>query len=273
MRAARNRTMERARKKRLALAQLNGIPTSMVPAAPIRARLHALTDLGWSLDAIAAMHGAGTSAALRLIANGNSRQANRKFEGVAHLPITLAVPDSVPDNSWVPALGATRRIQALLRLGWRHEDIEAFADRSVHVFAGAAAPHRTRAIDWRIIDATYEALSATLGGSIKTATRAERLGYFSSMAWSDIDDPHERPSRAADGKRHRDEVDHVRIDRRLAGDATIRLTRDEIREAVRRLHAWGLSAAQIAERAGVTDRTVTRLRGELGLSERQEEAS
>src|SRR5690349_9947563 len=114
MRLARTRRKDAERRKRNTLAQLRGDPTGMVDLAPIRAKTKALNDLGWSLEAIAHMGGAGTSAGLRLIMAGRSRKCERKFLAVAALPLTLGVPEDVPDSCFVPTLGATRRVRALM---------------------------------------------------------------------------------------------------------------------------------------------------------------
>lgn len=254
MRAERNRLMDRRRQRRLVLARLNGVPTSLVDAAPIRKRINELTKLGYSYEAIAATHGTGTAAGLRLIALGHHQRAERKFEGIADLPLTLHPHPRVDDNTWVPALGAQRRLRSLMRLGWRHEDVEQYVGRSTHVFVGNSAPHRIRAVDWRVIDAAWRTLCATPGPSVKSRTRAERLGYLAPLAWNDIDDPRERVSvktiRDNSGP-PRDTVDDEHVTRILAGHTPDRKsTPAERREIVRRWDHTGRSHAELARLTG-----------------------
>lgn len=193
MRLARTRRKDAERRKRNTLAQLRGEPTGMVDSAPIRAKTKALNDLGWSLEAIAHMGGAGTSAGLRLIMAGRSRKCERKFLAVAALPLTLGVPEDVPDSCFVPSLGATRRVRALMANGWRHQDITEFIGRASHHLAAGRHP-RMPALDWRIVAATYDKLSDTNGGSRRTLLRAQKAGFPPPLAWDDIDDPNETPS-------------------------------------------------------------------------------
>lgn len=55
-----------------------------------------------------------------------------------------------------------------------------------------------------------------------------------------------------------DDVDEVAVARAVAGDRTVTLNRREAAEAHARLVAQGLSAAQVAERLGTTQRTAVR---------------
>lgn len=247
MRRARNRKMDKLRKRRLILAQLNGVPTSLVDAAPIRARINALADLGYSMESIAAAYGTGSAAGLLLIARGTHQRAERKFEALAAMPITYRVHPNIGDDQWVPTGGARRRLQSLMRLGWRHDDVRALVGRSTHVLVGNSAPQKIKAIDWRLIDAAWRQLSATPGPSNKSRTRAEHMGYPAPLAWENIDNPRERPHGTVSG----DGIDDVVVTRLLAG-ARVDSTRAEKFEAMRkwlanggsqrelcRMHGWG----------------------------------
>ena len=61
------------------------------------------------------------------------------------------------------------------------------------------------------------------------------------------------------------DVDEVAVERRISGDATVELNYLERREAVRQLAPKGLSDAQIAERIGITDNGVQRIRERQGI--------
>lgn len=194
VRLARNRAVDRARRNRNTLARLRGIPTGPVDAAPIHNRVRALTALGWSHEAIvSAARVAGTAAALRDAQKRGAAKAERKFQPIARLPLTYAVPPTVRDNAWVPSEGAVRRIRALLALGWRHGDIQPLVTVRVERLARRDAP-RMRAKDWRSVSDAYERLSGRPGPSERVRSRAAKLGYFAPLAWDDVDDPTERPA-------------------------------------------------------------------------------
>lgn len=193
MRRARARAVDAKRRKRDALARLRGENIAPTDAAPIRQHVKALVDLGWSYEAILNAAGCtGTAAGLRLVANGTSRRADRKWQAVLSMPVTLNVPESVPDTCLVPTLGATRRVRALMAAGWRHEDISEYIGRASHHISSGRYP-KMLAFDWRIVHAAYEQLSLSDGGSTKSRGRAKAAGFVPPMAWNDIDDPNEQP--------------------------------------------------------------------------------
>lgn len=79
--------------------------------------------------------------------------------------------------------------------------------------------------------------------------------------------PQERASIAREqsrGQQHCGGVDEVAIDRAMGGQRT-RLTIPERREAVRRLHGYGLTDQDTARRLHISDRTVLRIRQRMGL--------
>ena len=197
MRRERNRRLERLRKRRNQLATLNGIDISYVEAQPIRRHLQRLVALGWSYEALAAQHGNISRSALRLVAAGRSKRVSPRLAAALDIPYSYAVPHTVPDDMLVPTVGITRRVQALLALGWRHADLAEYAGRSLAVFVSTAAPTSTRAIDWRVVAALYEQLSMSVGPSPRTANNARKLGYAPPLAYNDVDNPFERPKQVA----------------------------------------------------------------------------
>lgn len=69
----------------------------------------------------------------------------------------------------------------------------------------------------------------------------------------------------ARASRSRDDIDPVAVGRACEGQPPAHLTVGERREAVRRLHGRRLNDKQIARRIGLTNRTVLRIRQDLGL--------
>ncbi len=90
----------------------------------------------------------------------------------------------------------------------------------------------------------------------RTQHWAERFGYVEPWRWEgiEIDDPFAEPLPLPD------DVDMIAVEEVVAGHRFIRLTRAERRIAVREMNAMGLTAPQIAERVGLSSRSVTRSR-------------
>lgn len=149
----------------------------------------------------------------------------------------------------VDATGTRRRLQALSALGWSMDAVAPYFG------VGLAAVHK-----WRIAEqvntttaervrAVYDHLSLTQGPSRRSQLNAARMGWPPPLAWDDdsIDNPDAGP---AEGWRRtrQDDLRAAREDR-------------ERRSAeIRRLNSLGLTAGLIAQRMGVSDRTVVRHR-------------
>lgn len=251
MRAARNRKVAAQYRKRRALAELRGVPTAPIPAAPLRVHVNRLLDLGWSAPTIlAAARVEATPTGLLLVANGRSLRAERKFAPILSLPITLACPEHVPDHMLVPSLGAARRVRALMALGWRHEDItDLIGGRASHHLS--AHRHKTiNAHDWRLVDAAYEAMSGTPGPSEKSRRRAAGQGFVPPLAWVDIDDPSEERTASEARPTGRAGIDLVRVSEVLDGGWRLATTPKEKVEVVRRWSQQGRSLVELERLTG-----------------------
>ena len=184
--------MARRRRNRGILAQINGVSLSYMPAQPVRDHVNALMAIGWTPQAIVVTAGVGTMQGLRLIQRGRQPTAHPKWRAVLRMPLTLAVPLHTPNEVRVPMLGAQRRVQALLAMGYRHSDLtEHVGSETYRLATGRLA--LTTARKWRAVDAAYRHLSTTPGPSATTRDRARAMGYAPPMAWDDIDNPTEQP--------------------------------------------------------------------------------
>lgn len=106
-------------------------------------------------------------------------------------------PGQFDDLSERPALGASRRTQALYAIGHGRESISAACGLSVCTI-GQIANSRYTLVDGRIdaaIRLAYRTLGDTPGSSIKARRRAESQGWAPVGAWDDdtIDDPATHP--------------------------------------------------------------------------------
>jgi hypothetical protein len=231
-----------------------GIPTSLVDAAPARTRLQHLLDIGWNLTAIEPVTGL-TDHGMRLILNGtHSTTERRSRAGIMRMPVTLAVPDAVADDSFVPADGATRRVRALLAIGWTRDDIARRLARTNPAHLARGSYPAIKAYRWREVADVYEALSMRRGPSHITANRCVKLGYLPPLSWDDIDDPAENPT---GGRYATTDVDLVVVRRILGGDWSHPANRAERFEVLAR---WTDSDNELERRTGWN---VARMRRDL----------
>lgn len=100
----------------------------------------------------------------------------------------------------VPALGARRRLRALMAIGWDMRTVAAMLGRHDRldgiVRSNSTQQTVTRALDRRI-RVLYDRLSATPGPSEFARGAARTHGYAPPLAWDNIDDPDEQPSGVA----------------------------------------------------------------------------
>ncbi len=239
-----------------------GLPGRYVPADGARERLQQLRDAHVPIRALA--RGTGlSSAAIEGILNGDRNYVQRRTaECVDRLSLSTVYGEQAKGH--VPRIGAQRRIQALMSIGWTHEALAAAgAPGTARVLS--AQGHLMTATRWREVRDVYDQLSMTSGPSALTRGWSRSLGYAPPLAWDDetIDDPTAAPQGAGE-KDNSDErvVDLVAVRRVVEGGSPegVALTRVERLIATRMLAAAGASDAEIAERVGVSSRTVLRAR-------------
>lgn len=233
-----------------------------VPADNTRARLQGLVDANVSLRTIARASALSDTSVGRLV-SGEQRFVRRT---TARRVAALRFADVFEQAGGnVPSVGATRRVQALMAIGWRKSDLEAAGVPASNLIT---RPDRewVAATGWRRTRDVYDRLSMTPGPSQVCRDRARARGYLPPLAWDDdtIDDPRAVPATAAAGPR---EVDQVAVDRAVAAgtagvtcETAALLTPDERLAAIRVLALRGSSDTDIARAVGVVDRTVLRLR-------------
>jgi hypothetical protein len=184
------------------------------------------------------------------------RDARSKHENMRRLAAAAGHPYTVP------TIGTTRRIRALMRLGWRGIDIAHAAGwqsgEAVTMLTGRTfLNHRTA----ERIRFAYDQLSMTCGPSEETRRRAEREGWPPPLAWDDdtIDDPNATPQGVPNTRPVAVGIDEVAVQRRMHGDRKVRLRGGEAAELVRRMLANGWSGRRIEEHTGVNaNRYITR---------------
>lgn len=156
--------------------------------------------------------------------------------------------------------GTARRIQALQAIGWPLRvlgDRIGVTGRNMYRISSAGKVHRDTA---RKVAVLYDELSMTLGPSVRAKQMARRAGWAPPLAWSDetIDDPKARPDRGWTVQKTANQpIDEIAVQRAMRGEA-VKLRPVERAEAVYRLTTLGLSAAQIADRLHIDERSVYR---------------
>ena len=165
-----------------------------VDVGPARAHLEKLRGSRMSWRAISEVCGVAPSA-LCSIGLGRTQTINpdRAARILAVRPNAAFVRTNV--DGFVPAIGARRRIRALLVIGWTHASICTAAGlppmRSA-VILSQAGDFVALATHDRIA-AAYDELAMRPGPS----ARNRRLGYPPPLAWDDIDDPEATPDLGA----------------------------------------------------------------------------
>lgn len=156
----------------------------------------------------------------------------------------------------VPSLGTRRRVRALQALGYSVPAIASEASLPAKTVLDLCyRSDRVRAETANAIAATYERLCMTPAtGPYSNRSRlcAQRKGWAPPLAWDDIDNPDERPSRPGSRSHHRPHtwIDPVVVERVLAGDTTVHASKAERTEVCRRWVESGRSLKSLEALTG-----------------------
>ena len=198
------------------------------PSAQAWAVLDQMRARGWSATAIASATGVPELNVQSVFTE--LRDGHRRVFGPTIA--RLIVEHGEPTRGLISAVGSTRRLQALARLGWTNTAIAEAAGLPlmtvsvVRTGRHATIAPRTAA---RVSEA-YRLLSGTPGPSKPTRATAEAAGWAPPLAWDEgaIDDPDAQPEGArealADGLRRN------RKGHQLAEDAAFLADQGEVLE-------------------------------------------
>lgn len=167
----------------------------LMPARAVTAHIHKLQAQGVTMRQIAKAAGVPAGYVAHLSIDRYDR--TNAVRGRAVLQVTARRAQHVP-GAMMPTVGARRRIQALMALGWNHA---AMHDAS-GVWTSVILSQPGTKITWEshtAIAAMFDRLSMTPGPSWRTALRAKQRGYAPPLAWDEetIDDPHAKPDTGA----------------------------------------------------------------------------
>lgn len=250
--------------------------TGLVDATPVREHILALGEYGIGYKRVAELAGVGVTG-VRTLVWGRQDPGPRHGEIPKRVNADKArrilavqpVVENLPDGGLTSAVGTRRRLQALVANGWSLSKLAQRLGVDVGNLVTMLGREHVTAGRHRAVKALFEELwdkQPPRSGWHDAAafTRARRHAaarrWLPPLAWDDIDADPEPP--AVEGGD--DVVDEIAVELAMAGEGP-RLTPAEHHEAVRRLHRERWSDGRIAAALRCADKTVLRIREELGL--------
>ena len=179
-------------RKRHTFDVAEGRPRTADPG-PVTEHIAVLRAAGWTGRGIADASGVSPSQ-VSALSRGTIRVSIRVRDAILAITPQRACSRTTGDGH-VPAIGARRRIRALLTLGWSHAEMKARSGVQTSTVLNQKGTLINASTD-AAITAMYERLAMTTGPSARTRGRARRLGYAPPLAWDDdaLDDPDASPS-------------------------------------------------------------------------------
>lgn len=198
-------------------------------AKPVAEHLEMLQKAGMGAPRVAELVGLPTVTIWRT--RTRSRRVLRRIG-----ELILAVqPDNAADRAYIPSLGTTRRLQALVAIGYNLGMLSELCGRDQKALGALANGKQLRvtAAFARDVRGVFDRVQLSDGGCALSKARAVKRGWVPPLAWDEctIDDPDARPfgvRRVLKNVRRADRV-----------------------EDYEEMRSWGLSDAQVAERMGV----------------------
>lgn len=162
--------------------------TRLVDATTSRRHLQMLQDNGWTIRGIAEAIEVPAPMLRRVVTGAQPRikriWAERLLQFIGdELPTHETRTEHGP---MVSSIGSIRRVQALLALGWPHEEQRARSGVHTDSVLNRPGPHVSRRTHDRIA-AMYAELLTVPGPSNRTRLDAARRGYLSPIFWGDVD--------------------------------------------------------------------------------------
>ena len=249
-------TAHRAECKRIAHRTVTGTHT-YVDAQPARDHVRMLIEQGLTIGQIEQRSGVHRTAIRVLIGDWPGRPASKRITRHTQAALLAVRPNPVgtEQHGLVDPTGARRRLQALMALGWNGRYLAERLSMSSRTFWTLVREQSTSPVlvstRTNVID-LYDELCLTVPAPSRARTRALTIARESRwqppLAWDDdvIDMPAAATPEIPLNSVH---VDDIAIERRMAGDKSIRLNKDETVELARR---WRSSGRPLNEMQRVT---------------------
>lgn len=240
----------RMRERRRAKAYGSVGPHDRVPIDEAQTIVRRLHKVGYTDPQIGRLAGLPDATINRIRRDGRyiTRETAERISRAAAATTTVPARDLLAER-YVDAIGARRRVQALMTQGWSVEQLGQQLGHSRGYLSPLLYTQRqiTPAVHQAVVD-LYEQLWRTPGPSSSTRVRALKRGWATPLELDDerIDDPSYVPQL-----------------HRLTPDIDRRQRREQTLVTVATLTARGLSARQIAPHIGKTPRSVQRYRDQL----------
>lgn len=239
---------------------------NLVDAEPARQHIRSLGEQGMGRHRVQLVAGLSEGQLWKLMygttkADGSRTPSKRIRREISERILQIQLDPA--DGALVPAVGATRRVQALVALGWSQARICTalgfrFPTQLTDLVKGRLT-QITVGHDRRVRKA-YDRLSMQLPPASNqreriSVSRARNLakarGWLPPLAWDDeaLDDPSAMPIKPTVSDPAY--LDNAAIERRMAGDRAVDLTKQEKAELVRRMTAAGVGSNEIERRTGL----------------------
>lgn len=178
--------------------------STLVDSAPIKAHLEQLRAAGVGKRTIATHAGVSQTVVNRLIGVDHSRPAERVRPEIARRLLALR-PDSLADGALTDAIGTTRRLQALVAIGWSQTQLAVRIGWTVSNLNVLVLGRRDQVAvgTAKLVGQLYDELSMTPGPSNRARSLARTRSWAPPLAWDDdtIDDRAARPHGADNAAR------------------------------------------------------------------------
>lgn len=261
--ATANNTYEVQRVRQQAYGRWNGL----ADAEPARQHVRSLMAQGMGLKRIGAVSGVAHGVLWKLLygkpkADGSCMPSRRITPRVEQR--LLATRLDLADGAVIDSTGAVRRIQALVALGWSQSKIAArvgilrsnftdLAQGRTGISVAREKAVRELYAEWSMTLPPQEEWRDKIAAN-RSRNYAAAHGWQPPLAWDDetIDDPSAVPY-VTTGE-DLVAVDHAAVERRMAGDKAVALTKPERAELVRRMLAQGVTWKDIERRTGINVR-------------------
>ena len=247
----------------------------LVDAGPVREHMMMLAEFGLGYKRVAGLAGIGITPTRTLIwgrqepgpRNGELQKRVKRETAEAILSVKPDI-ENLAQGAYIPSRATHRRLQALVTIGWSQSKLGArlgVVPGNLHALTQQKQVTVRRHLQVvALFDELWNQAPPCENHRDKIAysrsrSYAKARRWLPPLAWDDIDTDVEPP--IADELTG---VDEVAVELAISGER-VRLSHAERREAIRQTHASRWSDARIAEQLHLADRTVFRIRQELGL--------